>query len=129
MLMVGELQGKGEIRAKLLKHLAPITITKIHRQIPFWGRLNFFEQDFIYIITPVFHGEEKGKFEFQRGEVAFLPGGSFMCFFLRRTKSQKSMNPLGQLDQQSLALLGQARRGDSLRISRIQVSAAANSSP
>lgn len=117
--MYAEIQGKGQIRAKILKHLSPITTTKIQRAVPFGGRLNFFERNFAYIITPVVQGEEKARLEFEPGELAFLPGGSMLCFFLKKTKSQKSMNPLGTLDPGSIELLGRTGRGDSLQVTRI----------
>ncbi len=118
MTMFGNIFGKGEIRAKLLKHLAPVTLTRIQLAVPFTGRLNFFEKSFVYIISPLIAGEEKAKYEFEKGEVAFLPGGSMLCFFIQKVKIHKAMNPLGKLEQ-GLEILEKSQRGDSLRIQKI----------
>jgi len=118
MTMYGELVGKGQITARFLKHLAPVTLANIQRAVPFSGRVNFFEKSLIYIMTPVIAGEEKSRYEFEKGEVAFLPGGSMLCFFLQRVKSQKAMNPLGKVNG-GLEVLEKSQRGDSIKIDRI----------
>jgi len=70
------------------------------------------------MITPIVGGEEKAKLDFERGDVAFLPAGSMLCFFIQKAKSAKEMNPLGKVES-GLELLEHSRRGDSLRIKSI----------
>ncbi len=116
--MLSTVQGKGEIRAKVYKHLAPVTLAKIQRALPLSGRVNFFEKNFAYILTDVVAGEEKAKLEIAKGSVAFMPAGSTLCFFLKDTKSFKPMNLLGRVEE-GLEVLENMRRGDSLRVESI----------
>lgn len=116
--MLSTVLGKGEIKARVYKHLAPVTLAKIQRALPLIGRVNFFEKSFAYILTDVIAGEEKAKLEIKRGSVAFMPAGSTICFFLNDTKSYKPMNILGQIEE-GLEILEDIRRGDSLRVESI----------
>ncbi len=110
--------GRGEIRAKVFKHLAPVTLTKIQQALPLSGHVNFFEKNFAYVLTNVVAGEEKAKFDFKKGSVAFMPAGSTICFFLKDTKSYKPMNLLGEIEQ-GFEIIETMRRGDSLLIESI----------
>ena len=118
MLLIAQVQGKGVIRGKVFKHLAPVTLAKIQRELPFSGRVNFFEHNFAYILTPVVAGEEKSKQQFMRGSIAFMPSGSTLCLFLKDTRSYKPMNLLGQIDE-GLEIIDKMTRGDTLRIESI----------
>jgi hypothetical protein len=122
-LLVASVFGKGQIKGKLLKHLAPITLGKVQRAVPFGGNANFFEQSFVYILTPVVGGEEKSRKGFTAGEIAFMPAGGLLCFFLDKTKSYKPMNPLGEV-QEGFDLLRSVKRGASIRIESISLSSA-----
>jgi hypothetical protein len=118
LVLTAEIYGKGQIRAKLLKYLAPVTLGKIQRAVPFSGNVNFYENNFVYILTPVVTGEEKSKKEFKRGAVTFAPAGNMLCFFLQDTRSYKPMNLLGEIGE-GLNLLYNLKRGDSIRIESI----------
>jgi uncharacterized protein len=118
MEMSGVVPGKGNITGKLYKHLSPVTLTKIQQTVPFSGRVNFFERNFAYILTSVVTGEEKARKEFRKGEIAFMPAGCMLCFFLQDTKSYKPMNPLGELSE-GLEVLESCKRGDSIQIDRV----------
>jgi hypothetical protein len=115
LVLTAMVYGKGPIRAKVLKHLAPATIGKIQRSVPFGGNANFYELSFVYILTPVVTGEEKSRKEFKKGSVAFMPAGSMLCFFLSDTRSYKPMNLIGEI-QEGFELLNNLRRGDSIRV-------------
>lgn len=110
--------GKGEIRAKVYKHLSPVTLTKIQQALPLAGHVNFFERNFAYVLTEIVAGEEKAKFEFKKSAVAFMPAGSTICFFLKDTRSYKPMNLLGEIEQ-GCEILETIGRGDSIRIESI----------
>jgi uncharacterized protein len=110
--------GKGVIVGKLYKHLSPVTVTRLQRAVPMNGRVNLFERNFAYILTNVVTGEEKSRKEFRKGEIAFMPGGSILCFFLEDTRSYKPMNPLGEVTK-GLEVLESSKRGDSIEIESI----------
>ena len=87
MEITGAIPGKGKISGRIYKHLAPVTLAKIQRAVPFNGRVNFYEKNFVYILTSVVTGEEKSRKEFKKGEIAFMPSGCMLCFFLQDTRS------------------------------------------
>jgi len=118
MEMNGSVPNKGSIRGRMHKHLAPVTLTKIQRATPFNGRVNFYEKNFVYILTSVVTGEEKSRKEFRKGEIAFMPSGCMLCFFLQDTRSYKPMNPLGEITD-GLSVLESCKRGDSIQIDNI----------
>jgi hypothetical protein len=117
--MKGRIVGKGEITAKLFKHLSPATMAKIQREIPLSGRINHYENNFAYILTGVVAGEEKSRQAFKRGDIAFMPSGSTICIFLQDTRSYKPMNYLGALTS-GMEVLESAKRGDTLEIQSIE---------
>ena len=119
--MRASVPGKGPIVAKLYKHLSPVTLTKLQRAVPLTGRVNLYEKSFAYILTTVVTGEEKAKKELRKGEVAFMPAGSMLCFFLQDTRSYKPMNPLGEVSE-GMDVLESCKRGDSIQVDSIQTS-------
>ena len=118
MEMLARVPGKGSFVANLFKHLSPITLTKIVRDVPINGRVNFYEREFAYILTNVVAGEEKSRKEFKKGQIAFMPSGSSICFFLQDIRSYKPMNLLGEVVQ-GMEVLEACRRGDSIEIEKI----------
>jgi hypothetical protein len=118
LLLIATIYGKGQIKARVFKHLAPVTLGKIQRAVPFGGNANFFERNFAYILTPVVGGEEKSRKEFKKKSLAFMPAGSMLCFFLEDTRSYKPMNPLGEIEE-GFDLLTNLKRGDSIRVESI----------
>ena len=82
------------------------------------GHVNMFEKNFAYILTNVVSGEEKSRKEFRRGEIAFMPSGSMICFFLQDTRSYKPMNALGEVSE-GMNVLESCRRGDTIQIESI----------
>ncbi len=117
-VLVATIYGKGQIKARVYKHLAPTTLGEIQRSVPFGGNVNFYERSFAYILTPVVAGEEKSRKNFKRGSIAFMPAGCLLCFFLDDTSSYKPMNPLGEISE-GFELLYNLRRGDSIRVESI----------
>jgi uncharacterized protein len=116
--LLGNVPGKGEFVGRIYKHLSPVTIAALERALPLDGRVNFYDSNFAYILTGVVVGEEKSRKEFKKGEIAFMPAGSMICFFLKDTRSYKPMNALGQLVS-GMEVLEKCKRGDSIRIEKI----------
>lgn len=116
--MKGIVIGKGIFVGRLHKHLSPVTIGRIQRALPLNGRINTYEKNFLYILTTVVTGEEKARKEFKSGEIAFMPGGCMLCFFLQDTRSYKPMNLLGEVVE-GFALLQSCKRGDGIEIKTI----------
>lgn len=115
MIMRARVPARGELSGKIYRHLSPVTVAKIQRELPIFGRVNLFELNFIYILTSVVNGEEKSRKYFKRGDIAFMPSGSTICFFLKDTISYKPMNLLGLLND-GIEVLESCKRGDSIEI-------------
>lgn len=79
------------------------------------GRVNLYEREFLYILTSLVAGEEKARKEFKKGDIAFMPAGCMICFFMQDIRSYKPMNPLGVVTS-GMEVLDSCRRGDSLHI-------------
>jgi uncharacterized protein len=121
MEMLATVPGKGRFTANVFKHLSPATLSRIVREVPISGRVNFYERDFAYILTNVVSGEEKSRKEFKKGEIAFMPSGSSICFFLQDIRSYKPMNLLGEITQ-GQEVLESCTRGDVIQIEKISQS-------
>jgi len=121
MYMKATIPGRGELSARLYKHLSPVTFSLIQRAVPLTGRLNFYEKVFAYVLTNVTNGEEKARKEFKKGDIAFMPSGSMICFFMQDTRSYKPMNPLGVITS-GMEVLEAGKRGDYLEIRSIDSS-------
>ena len=119
MEMKGSVPSRGRILGRLYKHLSPVTVFKIKQAIPFIGRVNWYQGNFVYILTSVVAGEEKARKEFKKGDIAFMPAGCMLCFFLQDTRSYKPMNPLGELVD-GLGILESCKRGDSIQIESLE---------
>ena len=118
MEMVARVSGKGTVVGNVFKHLSPVTLTKILQELPIMGRVNFYEKGFVYILTNVVAGEEKSRKEFTKGQIAFMPSGSSICFFIQDVRSYKPMNPLGEVTK-GMEVLESLKRGDSIEIEKI----------
>ena len=119
LVLLASIYGKGQIQAKVYKHLAPTTLGQIQRLAPFGGNANFYERRFVYILTPVVVGEEKSRNEFRRKSIAFMPSGSLLCFFMEDTGTYKPMNLLGEIEQ-GFDLLFNLKPGDTIRVESIK---------
>jgi len=121
MKMSAVVPGKGTFSGNMYKHLSPVTLTNIVRDVRGVGRVNFYERDFAYILTNIVSGEEKSRKEFKKGQIAFMPSGSSICFFLQDMRSYKPMNLLGEITEGMDVLLS-LKRGDSIEIQKIEQS-------
>lgn len=110
-----EIAGKGSMEAEILRHLSPTTFTHLVAKLPIQGRINRYSDQFIYIITGIGLGVEKGRSEFKRGEIAFLAMNGALCFFIKDSKLAKPMNPLGKINK-GIEILDGIGIGDVLKV-------------
>ena len=103
--------GKGDAKGELFRHLAPLTLGTLLRDMPINGRVNRFEDVFIYVISDVVMGMEKTKRVFLKGEIAFLALNSAICVFLKDSTVAKPMNPIGKITS-GFKILENASAGD-----------------
>jgi len=114
---VARVVGKGEMKVSLYRHLAPLTVNAIMRNLPLESRVNV-QPAMAYLFTSIRVGVEKHRTDFVRGEVAFLASSGFLCFFLRNAKSDRPLNPVGKVES-GLELLDGLRPGGVIRFSQV----------
>ena len=91
-----EIAGKGSAKAEMVRHLAPLTLMAIVKNLPLQDRVHRYTDKFAYIETGLVIGAEKPKAKFSRGDVAFLPSNGSICVFLQDATVQP-MNHIGKV--------------------------------
>ena len=120
-------RGRGDAEGDLFRHLAPLTLSTLLSTMPVSGRVNRFDDVFIYVISDAVLGVEKARKGFERGEVAFLPSNGAICIFLRDSSVAKSMNPIGRITK-GLDFLQNTSLGDVITIQQRESSSTTPSS-
>ena len=92
-----EIKNSKIIRCELKRHLSPKTVGKIIRALPIQGNAHFFGKNVVYFETSIESGSERGKKEFRKGDIAFLPVGKLICFFQSDVKIGKEMTSIGKI--------------------------------
>ncbi len=108
--VVLEILSKGEMECVCIRHLSPLTVSKLLSRLPIRGRINKLGDGIIYIETGLNLGREKQRSTFKQGEVAYLPSNGSLCVFLK-DKEAYSMNPIGLVTNR-LNLAENAKSGD-----------------
>ncbi len=112
------LAGKGESKAEIFRHLAPITVNTITTKMPIIGRVNRLINNTVCILAQIFVGKEKGKTKFTQGDVALLPLNGSICIFLKDSVSVRPMNLIGKITS-NLEILENSGRGDAITIKKV----------
>jgi hypothetical protein len=108
-------QGRGEAKISLFRHLAPLTVNAVVRILPLDSRVNL-QPAMISLFTELRVGVEKPRAQLTRGDVAFLASGSLVCIFLRDVKSDRPLNPLGKVES-GLEIFEGMRTGEVVHLS------------
>lgn len=101
--VIFEAVGRGKIVLELVRHLSPITFSKIIKSIPISGRLHFLERNIAYVETGLTLGAEKQKSIFKRGELGFMISNGSICVVLQSIKGI-NMNHIGHCVEDPLLL-------------------------
>jgi hypothetical protein len=107
--------GKGTAKVSLFRHLAPLTLNAILRELPLTSRVSL-QTAMVCLFTNLRVGVEKPRAQFTRGDVAFLPSGGLVCIFLSDARSDRPLNPLGKVGD-GIQLFDSLRPGDVVRLS------------
>ena len=89
-------ENKGRIKAELIRHLAPLTISEILKHLPLSGRVHYNLENFCYMQTQLNLGAEKQKKSFKAKDIAYLTLNGSFCFFINQT-STVPMNHIGKI--------------------------------
>lgn len=95
--LVLEIQNKSKIQCDLKRHLSPRTVGTIMRSLPLEGHAHLMGNSIVYFETSIDSGIERGRNEFKKGDVAFLPSSGSICFFVFDSIPGKTMTPIGKL--------------------------------
>lgn len=87
----------GIIRLNLKRHLAPRTVRIILASLPIRGRAHI-SDNMTYVNMDIKSGLERGRTEFKRGDVAFMPGQCCICFVTGPYSTKRAMTPIGIMD-------------------------------
>lgn len=87
---------KGIIKAELIRHLAPLTISELLKNLPIRGKIYYHRDGFSYIRTNLNLGAEKQKKIFNIGDLSYLTSSSAICFFKKETRTAP-MNHIGKV--------------------------------
>jgi hypothetical protein len=113
--LILEIRGKGKIKCDLKRHLSPRTVGTIMRSLPLEGHAHLLGKSILYFETSVDSGTERGRSEFKKGDVTFLPSSGSICFFTRDAVFGKTMTPIGKLGE-NIDVLNDVKSGDVLSI-------------
>jgi uncharacterized protein len=103
----------------IYRHLAPLTVSAFLEALPINARVTAFPGAMVCLLTSIKTGVEKQRFDFAKGEVAFLAANGSICFFTANVKSQRPLNPLGRVDKNA-ELLEQLSAGDVVGLEKVQ---------
>lgn len=109
--LILEIRGKSKITCELKRHLSPKTVGTVIRSLPLEGNAHLFGNSITYLKTPTESGNEKARSEFKKGDIAFLPSGGSICFFLDDNKPGKKMTLLGKITS-NVDVLKEVKAGD-----------------
>ena len=110
-----EIKGKARISCQLKRHLSPRTIGLITRSMPIHDNVHRMNKSVVYIKTNIDSGMERKKTDFKKGDIAYFPTGSCICFFLNDVLDGQPMTPIGKL-LSSIENLKDIKTGDILTL-------------
>ncbi len=107
------------LKGEFIRHCSPLTIKKLIEHFPLNERIHSYQNKFVYIKLNLDLGTEKPQKSFKKGDISFLPSGSFICFFLTDYTHGQSMNYIGTVSLDSLESLKNTKTGDILKIDTV----------
>lgn len=91
------IMSKGVVLINLYRHLSPSTLTYINRIVPFETHA-IRQNGMIVLPSSVISGREKGREEFNRGDVAYGLQEGAIVIFLETVRSNRKYNVLGEVE-------------------------------
>ena len=112
---LAQVRGRGDAKVAFYRHLAPQTVNAILHSLPADSRVGV-NPAMVSLFTTIQVGVEKPRIAFERGDLAFMAGGSLICIFLKGAKSERPLNPVGKVEA-GLEVFDAVRPGDVVRLS------------
>ncbi len=108
--------GKKEFEGEVYRHLAPRTYTSLVHKLPVEGRIAHYQDAFVYFLTGIPVGLEKGRLDFSDGDIGMLPSNGAFCIFLRNYQLRQPMTGIGRI-LNGKEILSELRTGDTMKVS------------
>jgi len=111
------IEGVGEAKGELIRHLAPRTVDAIAKRLPMEGRVALWKEE-VYFEIPVKMGKEKAEPTVEKGAIAYWPMGSALCIFYGKTQPYSPVNIVGQVTE-NLELFGRVKSGTKIVVEKM----------
>jgi len=105
-----------EVSIEFLRHLSPITIERLYRNLPLQGMV-VRDNNLIYISAPIETRLEKPRNRLRKGHVAYSPSKKMIMIALEDVRLNESVNSLGRVVE-GLEELEKLRTGHMVRLER-----------
>ena len=112
------IEKKEILDGQLIRHLSPLTISHLLKQLPISGGIHYNYDNFCYIQTQLNIGPEKQKKAFSKGDITLMTSTGSICFILKEILSMSyPMNHIGKISHLSnLELLRNLKSIDAITI-------------
>ena len=105
------------VSGELLRHLSPITIERLYRNLPIQG-MAVRDDDLLYIPAPIDTRPEKPRNRVRRGHIAYSPSKKMVIIALGDVRLREGVNSLGRVVS-GLGELHKLRTGHRVRLERV----------
>jgi uncharacterized protein len=111
------IEKKEILDGQLIRHLSPLTVSHLLKQLPIFGGIHYNYDNFCYIQSQLIIGAEKQKKAFSRGDITLMTSNGSICFILKEISISYPMNHIGKISFSSnLELLRNLKPTDSITI-------------
>ena len=107
---------KKTLKGELIRHLSPLTVSHILKQLPLIGSIHYNSDNFCYIQTQLNIGTEKQKKIYSQGDITLMTSTGFICFILKEIITSFPMNHIGKISSANMDLLRDLKPTDTLKI-------------
>ncbi|HET7643372.1 MAG TPA: cyclophilin-like fold protein, partial [Nitrososphaeraceae archaeon] len=107
---------KETLKGELIRHLSPLTVSHILKQLPLFGSIHYNSDNFCYIQTQLNIGTEKQKKIYSQGDITLMTSTGFICFILKEIITSFPMNHIGKISSANMDLLRDLKPTDTLKI-------------
>jgi len=107
---------KETLKGELIRHLSPLTVSHILKQLPLFGSIHYNSDNFCYIQTQLNIGTEKQKKIYSQGDITLMTSTGFICFILKEIITSFPMNHIGKISSANMDLLRDLKPTETLKI-------------
>src|ERR671929_2414256 len=105
-----EISNRGSAQCEIIRHLSPLTVGTILKNLPLQDRVHKYADKLVYIETGLTIGAEKQKTQFKRGDMAYMTSNGSICIFIKDS-SVMPMNAIG-IVKSNLEIIQYTETGD-----------------